>query len=274
MSWGQFTPSFLPCNHSLTDVRFQHNWAPPACHRPFPTFYTFAIEGTGFLPQAGKLLGLTTTPVRRNGRRQLSPRESPHSRRLAATCPSRPHPLLADLPCLLGLLPHKRPQAMTFHPNPLLLGASVSPSPPPHPTGGAGAELSATACPPPGVTPAGTWSQPKRGRRWGVDTSGQVTSRGCAGTPATSGAGRVEGQGPGHPGPGEGPARSYLACRPPGGPWRLRVCYPTPEHPDWIGLHGRLTPAFWPDACLGRRRPLGPLPPWAPCLQPPGPLQP
>lgn len=148
MSWGQFTPSFLPCNHSLTDVRFQHNWAPPACHRPFPTFYTFAIEGTGFLPQAGKLLGLTTTPVRRNGRRQLSPRESPHSRRLAATCPSRPHPLLADLPCLLGLLPHKRPQAMTFHPNPLLLGASVSPSPPPTPQGEQ--ELS---CQPPPVLP-------------------------------------------------------------------------------------------------------------------------
>lgn len=188
--------------------------------------------------------------------------------------PLPPPPAPRGLALPTGAAPAQVPPGHDLPPQPPPAGGLSLPKPAPHPTGGAGAELSATACPPPGVTPAGTWSQPKRGRRWGVDTSGQVTSRGCAGTPATSGAGRVEGQGPGHPGPGEGPARSYLACRPPGGPWRLGVCCPTPEHPDWIGLHGRLTPAFWPDACLGRRRPLGPLPPWAPCLQPPGPLQP
>lgn len=67
----------------------------------------------------------------------------------------------------------------------------------------------------------------------------------------------MEGQGPGRPGPGEGPARSCLACRPPGGPWKLGGLLSNPR-----------APAPWPDTCPGRRHPLGPQSPWAPRLQP------
>lgn len=162
------------------------------------------------------------------------PRDPPAPAHSSRTCPAH-----------LGLLPGKRPQAVTFHPDPLLLGVSVSPSPPPTPQGEQ--ELSCQPPPvlPPGVTPARTWSRPKRVRKWGVDTSGQVTSGGCAGTkPATSGAGRMEGQGPGHPGPGEGLAWSRPSCRPPRGPWRLGGLLPNPRAP-------RLGGAPWPAyACL------------------------
>lgn len=34
----------------------------------------------------------------------------------------------------------------------------------------------------------------------------------------------------GRPGPGEGPAQSCMACRPPGGPWSRGSCCPTPGH--------------------------------------------
>lgn len=54
----------------------------------------------------------------------------------------------------------------------------------------------------------------------------------------------------GRPGPGEGPAQSCMACRPPGGPWSQGVLLSNPR-----------APAFWPDTCPGRRHPRAPRPP-------------
>ena len=62
--------------------------------------------------------------------------------------PSRPRPLFEDLPCPPGAAPVQAPPGGDLPPGPHPAGSLSLPKPTPHPTGGAGAELSATAYPP------------------------------------------------------------------------------------------------------------------------------
>lgn len=131
----EFSPAFLLCNHRLTDLRSQPNWARPACHHPLPDLLQ-VYNRRDLFPPPGRKAAKSNNYLSSLRWAQASqpPVKVPTSARPAGTCPVHLGP--------------QRPQATTFHPDPPPAGDLSPPKPTPYPTGGARAELSAATHPP------------------------------------------------------------------------------------------------------------------------------